>query len=113
VESAPDEFEISVEDGGEISFVRVTGELDLANHRELAAELRHLADKGKPIVVDLTDCKFIDSSGIQALLAGNEHAKTFAVVAPEGQVRQVFELAGLIEALSIHRSAEEAANALR
>ena len=51
--------------------VRVVGELDISHEDEVRAELRRAVDSdGDGIVVDLTECAFIDSSGVRALLLG-------------------------------------------
>lgn len=47
--------------------VRLAGEIDLANSPELAELLEPLAAKG-PVTVDLRDVRFMDSSGLHALL---------------------------------------------
>jgi anti-anti-sigma factor len=85
--------------------VAVSGEIDLAVHDELLSVIR--AAVGLPgvtrIVVDLSQTSFMDASGIRALLAGREAARTagvgYRVVGIAGKVRWVLEVTGVVEAL--------------
>jgi anti-sigma B factor antagonist len=106
------EFSIGAEqlDGGTV--VRVAGELDLSTHERLAEELTSIAAGGNPIVVDLSKCDFIDSSGIRALLIGRQAAEEsgshLALAAAKPQVVRILDVTGVASALPIHPSAEEA-----
>ena len=68
------QFEISSGPGpDDVYVVRVAGEVDMSHEDELRAELRAAVDAdAKGIVVDLTECEFIDSSAIRALLLSRE-----------------------------------------
>jgi anti-sigma B factor antagonist len=48
--------------------VQVRGELDLATEEQLTAVLDEAVAAGGPVVLDMTSLRFIDSSGIRALL---------------------------------------------
>ena len=109
----PDEFKISIEDREGISVVRVSGEIDLATHEELSGQIHTAAAEGKPVVIDLSACGFIDSSGIRALLLGEREAETIAVAGASEQVRRVFEMTGIAQALALHETVEQALDALR
>ena len=106
------EFSIGAEqlDGGTV--VRVTGELDLSTHDRLGDELTSIAAGGGAIVVDLSACDFIDSSGIRALLIGRQAAEdnggTLSLAAAKPQVVRILDVTGVASALPIHASAEEA-----
>jgi anti-anti-sigma factor len=98
---------LSVVRSGERTVVAVTGELDLDTAGEFAVGLRE-ALAGGPVVLDICELSFIDSSGLRALDAVLEEVDregwTFAIrrdLAPA--VRQVFELTGMIELLPIER----------
>jgi anti-sigma B factor antagonist len=62
--------------------LHLSGELDISTETELAGALRGVIDaQDRPdandrpdIVVDLAELSFIDSSGVRALLEGNERA---------------------------------------
>ena len=58
------------------STVRLRGDLDMEGAPALEAELIGLvSSSGSEVVVDLAGLKFIDSTGLQALLRANEHAR--------------------------------------
>jgi anti-sigma B factor antagonist len=88
------------------SVVSVVGELDLATSPLLVAELDQLrARAGGFVVVDLSACEFIDSSGINALV--REHSELEAnggrlvVVCDDPNILKVFEIAGLDQVIEV------------
>jgi len=68
-----------------------------------------------PILVDLSDCEFIDSTGIAAIVhAHNEFAERggqVAVYSPAAQVRRVLSVTGLTSNGLVFESIEEALSA--
>ena len=112
-------FELRVEAIDGASVLHVNGEVDLLTHEHLSEELTSLAGKAGPIVVELSECDFIDSSGIRALLVGGR-----AVADSEGaggkivlagavpQVSRILEMTGVGEALPIYPGLDEALAAL-
>jgi anti-anti-sigma factor len=102
--------------------VGVRGEVDISTNEVLSQALLGATVDGTPIVVDLTECTFIDSSGVRALLVGLEAHRerdgdqpangSFAIAACERQVRYVLETTGLDRAIPLHQSFEEAAGAV-
>jgi anti-sigma B factor antagonist len=96
---------------GNGNVVHVHGELDLGNVGELRQALTRAHSDGA-LVVDLTDCSFLDSSGLRLLL---ETAKTredegrgLVLVAPQGGVRRTLEIAGLDRMLPLHATLADA-----
>lgn len=82
--------------------VALVGEHDAYSSQRLENELTLLHDEGLPIVVDLRDASFIDSTTLGALLGGRQSADDaglgFALVLPEdrhAQVHQILELTRL------------------
>jgi anti-anti-sigma factor len=51
------------------TIVNVTGEVDLFAAPTLAAALRRAVDLDAPVIVDLSDCSFFESAGLNALLS--------------------------------------------
>ena len=94
--------------------VKVVGELDLSTQEQLRDALVAAADAENPVVVDLSECAFIDSSGIRALLvghealAGNGRGGRMVVAGPQPPVQRVLEMTGLGEAIPVHESVEKA-----
>ena len=106
--SLPDELKISVESREGASIVRVSGEVDLASHEQLTDRLREAAAANGPVVVDLSRCSFIDSSGIRALLLGEREADRFALAGAGEQVKRVLEMTGVGQAVPIHATVDDA-----
>ena len=75
------------------------GDLDMATALELRSALR--PDSGRPIVIDLADTTFIDSSGLNALVAACHHGTVMALRHPSPTVRRAIEISGLDEILTI------------
>ena len=114
------QFEISSGPGpDDVYVVRVAGEVDMSHEEELRSELRAAVEADTSgIVVDLTECEFIDSSAIRALLLSREEqnpdqgAGSFAVAASSEQIIRIFSVMGLDQVLPIKPTVEEAAAAL-
>ena len=68
------------------------GELDLAAAPTVADAVDTLTDPSRPLVIDLTELRFIDSSGIHALMHTPAGQGVVVVVCPPGNVRRVLEM---------------------
>ena len=80
----------------------VIGDLDMATAPDLA---RALADRGPELNVDMSQCSFMDSSGISVVVEAKSGAVPgLAIVRPSDAVRRVLTLCGLA-ALLIAESA--------
>jgi anti-sigma B factor antagonist len=122
--ATPSPFEVADEQIGGIRVLSVSGELDLGTAPQLEQPLEAaLAAGGSGILIDLSACEFIDSTGIALLVRawqrldgesernGNGHSR-FALCGVNDQVRRLLELSGLASSLSIHASREAALAAL-
>jgi anti-anti-sigma factor len=100
---APDQFDIAVEHCDGVVVVRPQGELDIATTPLLDEVLSDLAGRGASAVLDLGDVAFIDSSGLQTILAAHATSQRdgFGLTMLPGPppVMKVFELAGLADRL--------------
>ena len=78
----------------------VSGELDLANAREFAAAFREALPVGGPVTIEMRQLKFMDSSGINTIVAAAKLAPSTCIVlhGVHDGVQMVVELTG-IEAL--------------
>jgi anti-sigma B factor antagonist len=114
------QFEISSGPGPEdVYLVRVAGEVDMSHEEELRNELRTAVEADtKAIVVDLTECEFIDSSAIRALLLSRQEktpqqgAESLAVAAASDQILRILSVMGLDQVIPIEPTVDEAAAAL-
>jgi anti-sigma B factor antagonist len=81
--------------------VTVAGELDIATGGSLVDQVAGVIVDGTPgeLVLDVTELRFCDSAGINALVrlrkVADEHGWGFAVVNPQSPVRRILELTGL------------------
>ena len=93
--------------------VQVSGELDLASVGKLEAKIEQaLAQDPAPLLIDLTDCGFIDSAVLSVLVGlgrrlGDSAPPGFAVVAQD-QPLGVLRLAGVDQVMPVYPSLAEA-----
>ena len=94
-----------------VSLVRVRGELDQATSPALEEALTQ-APPGDNVVLDLTDCSFIDSSAIRVVLSGAQHVESsggaMSLVVPAAGVLRALEIANVEARVPIHPSVDAA-----
>jgi anti-sigma B factor antagonist len=94
------DFSVSVSESEHGTTVSVAGDVDLATAPRLREVL--LSATGD-VSVDLSAVSFMDSSGLNALIAGRKHAagagNGFAVLHPPELVERAMQLTGLTEYL--------------
>ena len=95
--------------------VRIVGELDISHEDEVRSALRSAVDAdGDGIIVDLTECEFIDSSGVRALLLGYEAQREdgsddlLAVAADGEQILRILSVMGVDKVIPVHPSVDKA-----
>jgi anti-anti-sigma factor len=110
------QFQISSEKGPDgVRVVRVVGEVDISHEEELRQALQRAGTQGSGIVVDLTECEFIDSSGVRALLLSRESQDTgaghepLAVAASSEQILRILSVMGVDKVIPVRPTLEEAA----
>jgi anti-sigma B factor antagonist len=87
--------------------------LDAHNSNELKTQLLNLFEDGKKkIIIDLSAVRFIDSSGLGALVSGFKNASSrdgaLKLCGLQTQVKSMFELTRLHRVFEIFPSAKEA-----
>jgi anti-anti-sigma factor len=120
----PAPFEASaaqLEDG--IRVIAVRGELDLSTAPELEGPLADAIAAGDvSVLVDLSECEFIDSTGIALIVKAWQQLDRSAegggngrvvICSHNDQVRRVLEITGLELSIPIHGSRDEALAAMR
>ena len=95
--------------------VTVSGELDLYSAPQLESELAGLDQNNvQRVVVDLTECEFIDSTALALLVTANKRLGAaqdrFAIVTADRNIRKIFEITGLDRVLTIHQTRAVAMN---
>ena len=103
--NAIEPFETHVEQSGESTVVRLTGELDLNCRRQFEATLQRVASvQAGNVVIDLSGLTFIDSSGLRMILELESQSRRdgfdLSFIRGQGQVRDVLELTGVDDALT-------------
>ena len=106
-----------------VRVIAVRGELDLGTASELEGPLDEAIAAGdSSVLIDLTDCEFIDSTGIALIVrawqrldrsADGEGNGRVVICSYNEQVRRVLEITGLELSIPIHGTRDEALAALR
>jgi anti-sigma B factor antagonist len=117
----PATFEVQteeLEDG--IRAFTVRGELDMNTAPELERALEEaLADEEASIMLDLSACEFIDSTGIALIvrawqrLEGDEGKGRFVLCCINHQVRRLLKITGVESSISMHEGRDAALAELR
>jgi len=97
---------------GSVCVVALAGRIDSSNANDFTARLRGFISSGeKSILVDFTNVLYLTSAAFRALLVATDEAERntarFALCCLAGQVRELFEMGGLLSAFTIHSSREE------
>jgi len=115
-ESSP--LSISVaEDGDGARVVALTGELDFLSASDLGARLSEMRGKtGNALVIDVSGLTFIDSTGLNVLVAGVQAIQATSSVVVAGaskHVSRVFEIVRLDETVRVESTIEDAMRTAR
>ena len=86
--------------------VSVAGELDLATAPAFERTLLDVTESGTAeVIVDLTGCSFLDSTGLRALVAARERLecsdRSLALVVSSPIVMRIFQITGFDESFEI------------
>ena len=108
---------LSTESAGSVPVLDVRGEIDLDSAPVLREQLAALVDGGAGnVVADLTNTSFIDSTGLAALVAGNNRAKaaggSVRVVCTQPRILKLFRITSLDEVLKIYPDRDAAVAAV-
>lgn len=86
--------------------IAVSGEIDLATVPELENAIDSVfSSNSHPLVVDLTDSSFMDSTGLKTLVMANrrfdEQGRLFAIAVSAGPVSRLIDLSGVETSIRI------------
>jgi anti-sigma B factor antagonist len=113
----PAPFKVHSEQDGCTVVILVEGELDMNTASQLEGELEApLADSGSALLIDLSRCEFIDSTGIALIVRTWQKLDGrggFALCGVGDQVKRVLDITGLESTIPTHASREEALSRLR
>lgn len=101
---ARSDFGIRVTETKAWTVASVSGEVDLAT----APEIEALGDGGsKGLALDLSGVKFIDSSGLRALVKLQEVVPALVLVSPSPVVRKLLALTNMLDIFEVRASLTE------
>ena len=78
----------------------VYSDIDIASVAQFRAALESAIAAEKPIVVDLTACDYLDSTGISTLVSAHNAKVSIGVVASR-QAAKIFDIVGLTSLLNV------------
>lgn len=90
----------------------VEGEIDLATVEELESAIdQAFSSNSDPLVVDLRESSFMDSTGLKALVMANrrfdEDGRSFAIAVSGGPVARLIDLSGVESSVKIVDSTDD------
>ena len=120
---SPNPFQVGDQELDGVRVIAVSGELDLSTAPRLEEPLdAALAGGAATVVIDLSGCEFIDSTGIALIVRAwqrldgdsqSNGSSRFALCGLSNQVRRLLEVSGLESSLPIFGSCDEARARLR
>jgi anti-anti-sigma factor len=117
VNPAPFEVKAALLENG-VRTISVCGELDLSTAPDLQGPLDEALAEDGSLLLDLSECEFIDSTGIALIVRAWQHLDTggngraLVLCNPNEQVRRVLEITGLELSIPIHPTRDEALAAI-
>jgi len=92
-------MELSISSHENIPVLSVDGDIDVASAPTLEAAVESQSDSYQvPVLLDLTQCAFIDSGGLNVLLQAVRHLNGhgwLGILGANRNLRRVFEIVGL------------------
>jgi anti-anti-sigma factor len=101
-------FSLTRSTHGALEVVTLAGELDMAHAPQVAETLDALADASRPVIVDLSELTFIDSSGIHAILRPRPQDGVVVLVCPPGNIQRVLSVTKIDRVLQVYETLGEA-----
>jgi anti-sigma B factor antagonist len=106
-------LDITQSRSGQVCVVTLNGRIDSTNANDVMTRLKNLFASGeKNVLVDLGAVLYLTSAAFRALLVATGEAERNAarlmLCSVGGQVRELFEMGGLLDAFTILGSREEA-----
>jgi anti-anti-sigma factor len=113
----PAPFEVDSADQDGVRVIAVRGELDLNTAPELETPLDDALSVSPPVIVlNLSDCEFIDSTGVALIVRawqkvsenGSGGHGRFVLCCPSAQVKRLLEITGVESTIPMHETLDEA-----
>ncbi len=87
-------IDITTDTHGQWTILRVAGDLDMATAPELE---KSAVAAGNELAIELSEVRFIDSSGLRALFQVNQAIDHVALVAPSAVVKRLLSLTDMAQ----------------
>ncbi len=104
-------MEYSVRNEGPFTVIALSGEVDMYYSPQARKQILRALKHKQPVLVDLSDVQYIDSSGVASLVEGYQLARTddleFALVGVSEAAMRVLQLARLDKVFPIYGSVSE------
>ena len=104
-------MECSIKPEAGYDLLQLNGEVDMHFSPELRETILERIKAGNPLLIDMGNVSYIDSSGIASLVEGYQTAKTanlaFGLLNISGAAMQVLTLTRLDKIFSLYTSAEQ------
>jgi anti-anti-sigma factor len=115
----PAPFEVKAGDLEQgVRTISVRGELDLSTAPQLEGPLEEALEGEGSVLIDLSQCEFIDSTGIALIvrawqrLDSGENGRALVLCTHNDQVRRVLEITGLELSIPVHATRDDAIAAI-
>jgi anti-anti-sigma factor len=99
-----------VEKRGSAVVISVAGDVDVLTSDSFRETIERAEGDAPRVVISLLECPYLDSTGLTVLVASQRRlgSRLAVVVAPDGNVRKIVEIASLAQFIHIVPSLEEA-----
>ncbi len=109
-------MEISVSEQYGLPVVKISGDLDSASASQAEQEIFSSIDLKTPLVLDMTDCRYISSAGLRVLLMVGKQLKaqggTWALAGVSEEIIDIMDMTGFSTFFTILPTVEQAAESL-
>jgi anti-anti-sigma factor len=112
------EVHASPEDG-HVMVIAIEGEFDLASCETLKPAADEAVGRRRPLILDLSQCSFIDSSGLRLILQiakeleeGEGPPAPMCLVLGESEIRKLFSLTAIDQSIPLFDTREQAMTGL-
>ncbi|MFC9977945.1 STAS domain-containing protein [Spirillospora sp. NPDC127200] len=93
------DFDVHLMHHDRCTLVRVQGELDVVTRERFEEAMLGVVDVGAPMVVDMRQVTFCDSTGLNAIVAANRRANErgtpIALIAPPPRIARILHITGI------------------
>lgn len=109
-------MEISVSEQYGLPVVKISGDLDSSSASQAEQEIFSSIDLKTPLVLDMTDCRYISSAGLRVLLMVGKQLKaqggTWALAGVSEEIIDIMDMTGFSTFFTIFTTVEQAAESL-